>query len=378
MDRTKPVLSRRDMLLATSAAFVGTMLPWGAFAEDSGELSPFDPNRPAGTAPVGLPNRIGALMPAPGGIFQIIHDSIKTGADDFGVEFVSAWGNNTPDSVVEQGNVLLNRGVAFLYTFLVSLEAQTPLVRKALDAGVNVTWDSGYPCTTQINGSQAAAGTKQAKAAIDWIAANVGDKARVVYLNNAKLDFLHPRDEAVRATFKAAGIPIIADETAADYTPEAGYATMSTLIQRFPDVNVVVGPFNVMGGAVGAMEAAGKTGPDIYMSVGNPNDAELDLIESGGILRTGLVFPFEPMCYSLAKLTQDWLAGKSVPRGITVPGGNVLVESTAGVQQYKKDVGDLKALYNSDRFKIYVGYWGNTSYDERSQLWDRAWQQTNV
>ena len=73
------------------------------------------------------------------------------------------------------------------------------------------------------------------------------------------------------------------------------------------------------------MEAAGKTGDDIYMSVGNPTEAELSLIEKGSVLRAGLVFPFEPMCYALAKFAGDWLAGKTVPMGITVPGGNVLI-----------------------------------------------------
>ena len=154
---------------------------------------------------------------------------------------------------------------------------------------------------------------------------------------------------------------------------------MSTLLQRYPDLNVVVGPFDVMGGAVGAMEAAGKTGDDIYMSVGNPTEAELSLIEKGSVLRAGLVFPFEPMCYSLAKFAGDWLQGKSVPMDITVPGGNVLIESSAGVAQYRRDISDLKALYHSDRFKIYAGYWGNTSYEEHAAHdWRQAWQQTNV
>ena len=154
---------------------------------------------------------------------------------------------------------------------------------------------------------------------------------------------------------------------------------MSTLLQRFPDINVVLGPFNVMGGAVGAMEAAGRTGDDVYASVGNPTDAEFALIEKGSILRAGLVFPFEPMCYALAKLAQDWLAGKSVPMGITVPGGNVLVESPAGVKQYRRDSADLTALYASDRFRLYTGYWGNTRYEDRARTeWHGDWQQANV
>ena len=197
-------------------------------------------------------------------------------------------------------------------------------MRRALDAGVNCANVAGYPCTMQINGSQTAAGTRQATAAIAWVKEKLGGNAQVVYLNNARTPFLVPRDVAVRAAFQQAGIAIVADETPQAATPDGGYATMSTLLQRYPDVNVVVGPFNVMGGAVGAMEAAGRTGDDVYMSVGNPTEAELSLIEKGGILRAGLVFPFEPMCYALAKFARDWLEGKTVPMGITVPGGNVL------------------------------------------------------
>ena len=91
------------------------------------------------------------------------------------------------------------------------------------------------------------------------------------------------------------------------------------------------------------------------------------------------MFPFEPMCYALAKLAQDWLAGRTVPMGITVPGGNVLVESPAGVKQYRDDISDLKALYASDRFRIYAGYWGNTRFEDRARTeWHGDWQQSNV
>jgi hypothetical protein len=68
-----------------------------------------------------------------------------------------------------------------------------------------------------------------------------------------------------------------------------------------------------------------------------------------------------------------------VPMGITVPGGNVLIEGSAGVKQYRADVSDLKALYNSDRFKVYTGYWGNTSFEEhKAHDWSQFWQPTNV
>lgn len=374
--------SRRDLLAGAGAAALGASLaPVGggpAWADAPTVLQPFDPNRPAGKAPPGLPARVGALSPTPEGLNKSINDAIQQGARDWGLDFVSAAGNGTAESVVEQGTLLLNRGVGLFYSFVTNLEAEAPMLQRALDAGVNCANVAGYPCTMQLNGSQRAAGMRQAQAAIKWIKEKGGD-ARVAYLNNAKTAFLLPRDAAVREAFAQAGIKLVADETPQTPTPDGGYATMSTLLQRYPDLNVVVGPFDVMGGAVGAMEAAGNTGDNVYMSVGNPTEAELSLIEKGSILRAGLVFPFEPMCYSLAKFARDWLDGRSVPMGITVPGGNVLIESSAGVMQYRKDISDLKALYNSERFKIYAGYWGNTSYAEHAAHdWREAWQQTNV
>ncbi len=382
LERGSPLSpSRRDLLVGAGATALGVALMGGgpSWADATSVLSPFDPSRPGGKAPQGLPSRIGALSPTPEGLNKSINDAIRQGAQDWDLEFISAAGNGTADSVVEQGTLLLNRGVGLFYSFVTNLEAEAPMLQRALDAGVNCANVAGYPCTMQINGSQTAAGTRQAQAAIKWIKEKGGGDARVAYLNNAKTAFLLPRDAAMRDAFAQAGIKLVADETPQTPTPDGGYATMSTLLQRYPDLNVVVGPFDVMGGAVGAMEAAGKTGDDIYMSVGNPTEAELSLIEKGSILRAGLVFPFEPMCYSLAKFAKDWLAGKSVPMGITVPGGNVLIDSSAGVTQYRKDISDLKALYNSDRFKIYAGYWGNTSYEEHAAHdWRQAWQPTNV
>ena len=373
--------SRRELLAGGAIAALSSQFPacGVARAQAPAILKPFDPAAPGGRAPKDLPTRIGAVSPSPGGLNQTISDAIRKGAEDWGVEFVGASGNGTPESVVEQGSLILNRGVGLLYTFLTNLDAEAPMLRRALDAGVNCANVAGYPCTMQINGSQTAAGTRQATAAIAWIKEKLGGNAQVVYLNNARTPFLVPRDVAVRAAFQQAGIAISADETPQAATPDGGYATMSTLLQRYPDVNVVVGPFNVMGGAVGAMEAAGRTGDDVYMSVGNPTEAELSLIEKGGILRAGLVFPFEPMCYALAKFTRDWLEGKTVPMGITVPGGNVLLQSSDGVKQYRRDVSDLKALYGSDRFKIYAGFWGNTCYEDRaSHEWHQAWEQADV
>lgn len=372
--------TRREVLAGGAAAGLWPLLgPSGAAADAPPILLPFDPGHPAGEPPKNLPLRIGAVHPTPGGLNQTINEAIRKGAEDFGVDFISAAGDGTAQSVVDQGTLILNRGVGLFYSFVTNLEAEAPMLRRALDAGVNSAAVSSWPCTMQINGSQDAVGRKQAGAAIAWIRSRLGDKARVAYLNNAKAAFLRPRDLAVRAAFEGAGIALVADETPQAATPEGGYQAMSTLLQRFPDINVVLGPFNVMGGAVGAMEAAGRTGDDVYASVGNPTEAEFALIEKGGILRAGLVFPFEPMCYALAQLTKDWLAGRSVPMGITVPGGNVLVESPAGVRQYRQDIGDLKALYGSDRFKIYTGYWGNTRFEDRARNeWRADWQQTNV
>lgn len=377
--RTLP--TRRDVLAGAAAAgLCGPVLRSTAIAAETPlVLQPFDPGRPAGEPPKNLPLRIGAVHPTPGGLHETINQAIRQGAEDAGVDFVSAAGNGTAESVVDQGTLILNRGVGLFYSFVTNLEAEAPMLRRALDAGVNSAAVSSWPCTMQINGSQDAAGRKQAAAAIAWIGSRLGGKARVVYLNNAKAAFLRPRDLAVRAAFQDAGIALVADETPQAATPEGGYQTMSTLLQRFPDINVVLGPFNVMGGAVGAMEAAGRTGDDVYASVGNPTEAEFALIEKGSILRAGLVFPFEPMCYALGTLAKDWLAGRSVPMGITVPGGNVLVESPAGVRQYRQDIGDLKGLYGSDRFKLYTGYWGNTRYEDRARNeWHADWQQTNV
>lgn len=226
---------------------------------------------------------------------------------------------------------------------------------------------------------QAAAGRKQANAAIDWINKKLKGRAVVAYINNDEIEFLRPRDQAIRETFAKAGIKIAVDQAPQQRTDEGGFNLMNSILQSRPDVNVVVSAPYVTAGVVSAITAAGIRDPDYYVSVGNPTDAELNLIAQGSVLREGLLFPFEPMCYAIGQLTNDWLAGKPVPRAITVPGGNLLVQGASGVAQYRADIADLRALYKSDRFRLYVGYWGTTRFEDMDKdIWRAAWQQADV
>lgn len=349
-------------------------------AEASAVLEPFDPNAPAGEGPTDLPNRLGAVLPAADAQYQSIDSALRAGAEAAGLDYVSAFSDGNQDDMLSKGQTILDQGVAGLYSFAINRESEEPLMNALIDAGGASFNVAGYPSTVQINGSQAAAGTKQATAAIEWIEENIGaENARVVYLNNATTENLIPRDDAVRAAFEEAGIEIIADETPTDTTPDAGYTLMSTVVQRYPDVNVVLGGYSVTGGAVSALEAAGRTGDDIYASVGNPSDAELEMIAKGSILRAGLIFPFDPMAYVIGQYTADWIAGKSIPAAITIPGGNFLLDGAEGVAQYKADMEDLPGLVESGRISEYVGLWGNTRYEDRAErTWTTSWQQADV
>jgi ABC-type sugar transport system substrate-binding protein len=386
----------RLQVLGASATMIAAMLLMAACStpstlavsasseapEESVTLQPFDPNAPAGEAPTDLPKRLGAVLTGTDAFSQSVDEALRAGAEDAGLEYVSAAGDGTEEDMLAKIDTVLNQGVAGLYTFTVNHEAEVPAMRRTLDAGVIGYNVAGYPTTVQINGSQAAAGTKQAEAAIEWIEENLPEgTAKVAYLNNAKVEFLVPRDEAIRAAFEDAGIELVADETPTEQTPEGGYSAMSTILQREPDVNVVVTIGGVASGAVAALEATGKVNPDeVYVSAGNADETELETIAEGSsILQAGLIFPFEPMSYVLGQITADWLAGKSVPMGVTVPGGNLLLSGSEAVNQYREDILDLPGLVESGRISEYVGLWGNTRYEDRAaNEWTVNWQQDNV
>ena len=61
------------------------------------------------------------------------------------------------------------------------------------------------------------------------------------------------------------GVTIVADITPNPVNKEGGFATMSTILQAHPDVDVVLGADTVVLGALAALEAAGKARPDQFL-----------------------------------------------------------------------------------------------------------------
>src|SRR5436309_965205 len=61
------------------------------------------------------------------------------------------------------------------------------------------------------------------------------------------------------------GVTIVADITPNPVNKEGGFATMNTILQAHPDVDVVLGADTVVLGALAALEAAGKARPDQFL-----------------------------------------------------------------------------------------------------------------
>ena len=103
-------------------------------------------------------------------------------------------------------------------------------------------------------------------AAVAYIKDHLGGKANVVLLTQDQIEFLAPRFAAMRDGLKdLPGVTIVADITPDPVNKEGGFATMSTILQAHPDVDVVLGADTVVLGALAALEAAGKARPDQFL-----------------------------------------------------------------------------------------------------------------
>jgi ribose transport system substrate-binding protein len=134
-------------------------------------------------------------------------------------------------------------------------------------------WAGGYvgtivppPATSLLNAPQYLTGKVLAESAAAYINDKLGGKANVVILSHDSMEFLAPRFAAMRDTFKPmAGVTIVADISPNPVNKEGGFATMSTILQAHPDVDVVLGADTVVLGAMAALEAAGKARPDQFL-----------------------------------------------------------------------------------------------------------------
>ena len=190
-----------------------------------------------------------------------------------------------------------------------------------------VMWAGGYvgtivppPATSLLNAPQYATGKALADAAVAYINDKLGGKANVVLLTQDSIEFLAPRFAAhARRLQGLPGVTIVADITPNPVNKEGGFATMSTILQAHPDVDVVLGADTVVLGALAALEAAGKARPDQFLGgIDGEPEAVAEIKKGDSPYKASIALSSPVFGYAMGQHAADWLEGKSIPQAMDI------------------------------------------------------------
>ncbi len=373
-------LSRREVLrlgalgaagLASLDVLQGCGSSSGGQPADTGPLLPFKAG--ASGSSTGLAARVAWASTADSAFFLALGNGMKEAAGHRGVEFVTSTSGNDPGKHADQMNEFLKRGVGSLAMQPLNADADTPVLRKAIDQGVCAQGIITAPSTLQVAASQYQIGFDQGKAAADYVTAHLGGNGQVLYFN---LDTVAPalkvRHQGVLAGLKTGGqgIEVVGDVTVADISTASGYNTMLSALQAHKDIKVVLGGDTIVVGAHRALKESGKLTDDMFLSGVDGDSAALDLVKEGGAYKLSIAFAWKLMGYGLGQFGADWIEGKQVPRVLVAKG--VKLDSAAAVTSYEAASADPASVF-ADRtaYEKYLPLFGNVSHASRKTYWTK-------
>ncbi|WP_032911236.1 sugar ABC transporter substrate-binding protein [Mesorhizobium sp. L2C066B000] len=374
--------SDRNMMLATLLGVAGVLAGGTilASAQDGpagltkpAVFAPFDPKAPACSPPPGLNKVLAFAQDNEREFMQGVDRGLAAAAKDRGLEYRRALANNDAAKGVEQVQLFLASKIGGLVAAPVDPASMSRSLQELIWSGAYVGTIVPPPATSLLNAPQYETGKVLAEAAAAYIKDKLGGKANVVILSHDSMEFLAPRFAAMRDIFKAMpGVTIVADISPNPVNKEGGFATMSTILQAHPDVDVVLGADTVVVGALAALEAAGKARPDQFLGgIDGEPEAVAAIKKGGGPYKASISLASPVFAYAMGQHAADWLEGKSIPQAMDI----LPVALTSDyMAQYEADVADPAAVYKDPKRRdIYLRMYGNICYDTRDQYVNFPW-----
>lgn len=374
--------SDRNMMLATLLGVAGVLAGGTilASAQDGpagltkpAVFAPFDPKAPACSPPPGLSKVLAFAQDNEREFMQGVDRGLAAAAKDRALEYRRALANNDAAKGVEQVQLFLASKIGGLVAAPVDPASMSRSLQELIWSGAYVGTIVPPPATSLLNAPQYETGKVLAEAAAAYIKDKLGGKANVVILSHDSMEFLAPRFAAMRDIFKAMpGVTIVADISPNPVNKEGGFATMSTILQAHPDVDVVLGADTVVLGALAALEAAGKARPDRFLGgIDGEPEAVAAIKKGGGPYKASISLASPVFAYAMGQHAADWLEGKSIPQAMDI----LPVALTSDyMAQYEADVADPAAVYKDPKRRdIYLRMYGNICYDTRDQYVNFPW-----
>jgi ribose transport system substrate-binding protein len=336
-------------------------------------FAPFNPNAPACSAPPNLAKVLAFAQDNEREFMQGVDRGLAMAAKDRGLEYRRALANNDAAKMVEQVQLFLSSKVGAVAAAPVDPASLSHSLQEIMWAGGYVSTVVPPPATSLLNAPQYATGKALTDAAVAYIKDHLGGKANVVLLTQDQIEFLAPRFAAMRDGLKGLpGVTVVADITPNPVNKEGGFATMNTILQAHPDVDVVLGADTVVLGALAALEAAGKARPDQFLGgIDGEPEAVSEIKKGNGPYKASIALSSPVFGYAMGEHAADWLEGKSVPQAMDVLPSAL---NSGNLAQYEADLANPAAVYaDPARRDAYLKMYGNICYDTRDQYVNFPW-----
>jgi ribose transport system substrate-binding protein len=336
------------------------------------KFAPFNASAPACTVPPGLNKVIAFAQDNEREFVQGIDHGLSAAAKDRGVEYRRALANNDAAKMEQDVQTFLAAKVGAVVAVLIDPASLSHSLQQEMWAGGYVSTIVAPPATLLLNAPQYATGKVLADAAVAYIKDKLHGKANVVLLTQDS-EFLQPRFVAMRDALGAMpDVKIVADIAPNPVDKEGGFATMSTILQAHPDVDVVLGADSVVLGALAALEAAGKARPDQFLGgIDGEAEAISDIRKGDGPYKASVSLNSAVFAYGIGYYAADWMEGKSVPQAMDILPSLL---TTDKLDQYEKDFADPGSVFkDAARRDSYLKMYGNICYDTRDQYVNFPW-----
>jgi ribose transport system substrate-binding protein len=336
-------------------------------------FAPFNPNASSCKAPPGLKKVLAFAQDNDRQFMQGVDHGLGKAAKDRGLEYRVAMVNNDAVKMIEQVEHFLASKVGAVVAAPVDPASLSLSLQKIIWAGGYVGTVVPPPATSLLNAPQYLTGKALGDSAADYIKRRLGGKARVVLLTHDSLEFLAPRFVALRDSLRdMPGVTIVADISPKPVNKEGGFATMRTILQAQPDIDVVLGADTVVLGALGALRAVGKARPSQFLGgIDGEPEAVAEIKKGNGPYKASIGLSSPVFGYAMGQHAADWLEGKSIPQAMDILPTALTIENMA---KYEADLADPAAAYGDPmRRNTYLKMYGNICYDTREQYVNFPW-----
>jgi ribose transport system substrate-binding protein len=338
---------------------------------------PFNPDAPACTVPPGLKPILAYVQENDRAFLEGVNHGLSLAAADRGLDYRRVLADSDAPKAASEIRDLVAENVGAMVATSSDPAVVAKDIQKAIWSGAYVGTVVPPPATLLLNAPQYQTGKVLADAAIAYINGKLGGKAKVVLLTQDTMQYLAPRFQAMRDELtQLPGVTIVADIAPNPVTEQGGYATMTTVLQAIPDVDVVLGADAVVLGALRALREAGKDRPDQFLGGIDGEPQAITEIKSGNSPYKASIALNSPVFgYAMGEYGADWLKGLSVPQAMDILPIALTAENIAA---YEADLDNPAAAFaDPARRTAYLRMYGNICYDTRDQYVNFPWSSEN-